>query len=53
MKKMAVKRSIYITLIGSFLFAFAIVANGQTKEELEKRRRENPTGNCFITKSAI
>ena len=40
MKKMAVKRSIYITLIGSFLFAFAIVANGQTKEELEKRRRE-------------
>lgn len=37
---MAVKRSIYITLIGSFLFAFAIVANGQTKEELEKRRRE-------------
>jgi septal ring factor EnvC (AmiA/AmiB activator) len=40
MKKMAVKRSIYITLIGSFLFAFAMVANGQTKEELEKRRRE-------------
>ncbi len=40
MKKMAVKRSIYITLIGSFLFAFVIVANGQTKEELEKRRRE-------------
>jgi septal ring factor EnvC (AmiA/AmiB activator) len=40
MKKMAVKRSIYITLIGSFLFAFALVANGQTKEELEKRRRE-------------
>lgn len=37
---MAVKRSIYITLIGSFLFAFAMVANGQTKEELEKRRRE-------------
>ena len=37
---MAVKRSIYITLIGSFLFAFALVANGQTKEELEKRRRE-------------
>jgi septal ring factor EnvC (AmiA/AmiB activator) len=40
MKKMAVKHSIYITLIGSFLFAFAMVANGQTKEELEKRRRE-------------
>lgn len=37
---MAVKRSIYITLVGSFLFAFALVANGQTKEELEKRRRE-------------
>lgn len=37
---MAVKCSIYITLIGSFLFAFAMVANGQTKEELEKRRRE-------------
>jgi septal ring factor EnvC (AmiA/AmiB activator) len=40
MKKMAVKRSIYIALIGSFLFAFSMVANGQTKEELEKRRRE-------------
>jgi septal ring factor EnvC (AmiA/AmiB activator) len=40
MKKMAVKRSIYISLIGSFLFAFAVTVNGQTKEELEKRRRE-------------
>ena len=37
---MAVKRSIYITLIGSFLFAFAIVANGQTKEELEKLKEK-------------
>ncbi len=37
---MAVKRSIYISLIGSFLFAFAVTVNGQTKEELEKRRRE-------------
>jgi septal ring factor EnvC (AmiA/AmiB activator) len=40
MKKMALKRSIYISLIGSFLFAFTMLANGQTKEELEKRRRE-------------
>lgn len=37
---MAVKRSIFISLIGSFLFAFTMIANGQTKEELEKRRRE-------------
>jgi len=37
---MAVKCSMYFTLIGTFLFAFAILANGQTKEELEKRRRE-------------
>jgi septal ring factor EnvC (AmiA/AmiB activator) len=40
MKKMAVKRSIYITIIGSILLILASVANGQTKEELEKRRRE-------------
>jgi septal ring factor EnvC (AmiA/AmiB activator) len=40
MKKMAVKRSIYITLIGSFLLTLVLVTNGQTKEELEKRRRE-------------
>lgn len=37
---MAVKRSIYITLIGSFLLTLVLVTNGQTKEELEKRRRE-------------
>lgn len=37
---MAVKRSIYITIIGSILLILASVANGQTKEELEKRRRE-------------
>jgi septal ring factor EnvC (AmiA/AmiB activator) len=40
MKKKPVKRSIYITLIGTFLLAFVLVTNGQTKEELEKRRRE-------------
>jgi septal ring factor EnvC (AmiA/AmiB activator) len=40
MKKMAVKRSIYITILGSILLILASVANGQTKEELEKRRRE-------------
>ena len=37
---MAVKRSIYITILGSILLILASVANGQTKEELEKRRRE-------------
>jgi len=40
MKKLPVKRSIYITLIGSFLLTLVLVTNGQTKEELEKRRRE-------------
>jgi septal ring factor EnvC (AmiA/AmiB activator) len=40
MKKMTVKRSIYTALIGFFFLAFCLVADGQTKEELEKRRRE-------------
>lgn len=37
---MAVKRSIYLTLMGFMLFGFAFVSNAQSKEELEKRRRE-------------
>lgn len=37
---MTVNRTIYITLIGFFLIAFSMVVNGQTKEELEKRRKE-------------
>lgn len=37
---MTVKRSIYSALIGLFFIAFGLTVNGQTKEELEKRRRE-------------
>ncbi|MFN5375796.1 MAG: murein hydrolase activator EnvC family protein [Chitinophagaceae bacterium] len=34
------KRSIYLVLMGFMLFGFSVVSNAQTKEELEKRRRE-------------
>ncbi len=37
---MGVKRSIYLVLMGFMLFGFSVVSNAQTKEELEKRRRE-------------
>lgn len=37
---MGVKRSIYLALMGFMLFGFSVVSNAQTKEELEKRRRE-------------
>lgn len=37
---MTVKLSIYAAFFGIFLIGFALVANGQTKEELEKKRRE-------------
>lgn len=37
---MGVKRSIYLALMGFMLFGFSFVSNAQTKEELEKRRRE-------------
>jgi len=40
MKNMGVKRSIYLVLMGFMLFGFSVVSNAQTKEELEKRRRE-------------
>lgn len=37
---MGVKRSIYLALMGFMLFGCSVVLNAQTKEELEKRRRE-------------
>jgi len=37
---MGVKRSIYLALMGFMLFGFSVASNAQTKEELEKRRRE-------------
>jgi len=37
---MGVKRSIYLALMGFMLFSFSVASNAQTKEELEKRRRE-------------
>jgi septal ring factor EnvC (AmiA/AmiB activator) len=40
MKKMAVMRSIVLVLTGFLLFTFSLDASAQTKEELEKRRRE-------------
>jgi septal ring factor EnvC (AmiA/AmiB activator) len=40
MKNMGVKRSIYLALMGFMLFGFSVASNAQTKEELEKRRRE-------------
>jgi murein hydrolase activator len=40
MKNMGVKRSIYLALMGFMLFGFSVVSIAQTKEELEKRRRE-------------
>jgi septal ring factor EnvC (AmiA/AmiB activator) len=40
MKNMGVKRSIYLALMGFMLFGFSVVSNAQTKEELEKRRKE-------------
>jgi septal ring factor EnvC (AmiA/AmiB activator) len=40
MKNMGVKRSIYLALMGFMLFSFSVASNAQTKEELEKRRRE-------------
>jgi septal ring factor EnvC (AmiA/AmiB activator) len=40
MKNMAVKQSIYLALMGFMLFGFTLISNAQSKEELEKRRRE-------------
>ena len=40
MEKMKVKHSIYSTIISFILIIFCLVLNGQTKEELEKKRRE-------------
>jgi septal ring factor EnvC (AmiA/AmiB activator) len=40
MKKMAVMRSMVLVLTGFLLFTFSLDASAQTKEELEKRRRE-------------
>ena len=40
MKKMAVMRSIVLVLTCFLLFTFSLDASAQTKEELEKRRRE-------------
>ncbi len=40
MKNMGVKRSIYLALVGFMVFGFAMFSNAQSKEELEKRRRE-------------
>ena len=37
---MAVKQSIYLALMGFMLFGFTLISNAQSKEELEKRRRE-------------
>jgi len=37
---MGVKRSIYVVLMGFMLFGYSVVSNAQSKEELEKRRRE-------------
>ena len=37
---MIVKRSIYSVLFYFFLLSFSLVVSGQTKEELEKKRRE-------------
>lgn len=40
MKTMTVKRSNYIALLVLFLFAFTAVIQAQSKEELERKRRE-------------
>lgn len=40
MKKTTVKCSKYILLIGMFFLSFSLVVNAQSKEELEKKRRE-------------
>lgn len=40
MKKMVVMRSMVLVLTGFLLFTFSLDASAQTKEELEKRRRE-------------
>jgi septal ring factor EnvC (AmiA/AmiB activator) len=40
MKKMAVIRSMVLVLTAFLLFTFSLEASAQTKEELEKRRRE-------------
>lgn len=40
MKKMAVMRSMVLVLTGFLLFTFSLDSSAQTKEELEKRRRE-------------